>query len=128
MLCIETMRPMYHVAMTGGQLVREARRRAGLTQRQLAARSGLSQAAVARIESGETSASFERIVELVRACGFDLDFHVVPLDEDLLTLAEQNERLSPDQRLDALLSGLELYEAGQRARGEGASERDESDG
>jgi transcriptional regulator with XRE-family HTH domain len=116
------------VWMTGGQLVREARRRAGFTQRQLAARGGLSQAAVARIESGETSASFERIVQLIRACGFDLDVHVVPLDEDLHTLAEQNERLSPDQRLDALLSGVELYEAGRRARGESGGAPGESDG
>jgi transcriptional regulator with XRE-family HTH domain len=113
--------------MTGGQLVREARRRAGLTQRQLAARSGLSQAAVARIESGETSTSFERIVGLVRACGFDLDVHVVPFDEDLLALAEQNERLSPDERLDALLSGLDLYEAGRRARKRGDAAQGGSD-
>jgi transcriptional regulator with XRE-family HTH domain len=127
-LRVSEMQLVYHATMTGGQLVREARRRAGLTQRQLAARSGLSQAAVARIESGETSASFERIVELVRACGFDLDVHVVPFDEDLLTLAEQNERLSPDQRLDTLLSGLELYEAGRRARGETDDGRRGSDG
>ncbi|MEW6059044.1 MAG: helix-turn-helix transcriptional regulator [Actinomycetota bacterium] len=122
------MRHVYHGSVNGGQLVLEARRRAGLTQRQLAGRSGLSQAAVARIESGETSTSFVRIVELVRACGFDLDVHVVPLDEDVFTLAEQNERLSPDQRLDALMSGLELYEAGHRARGESEDERRDSDG
>lgn len=104
--------------MGGGQFVREARRRAGLTQRQLASRTGVSQAAVARIESGQTGASLERIVQLVRACGFDLDIHLVPLDEDLLALAEQSERRTPDERLDLLLSGIELLEAGRRARGE----------
>jgi transcriptional regulator with XRE-family HTH domain len=104
--------------MDGGQFVRETRRRAGMTQRQLAARAGLSQPAVARIERGDVAPSFGRVVELVRACGLDLDIHVVPLDEDAHTLAEQGEQRSPDQRLDALLQGLELYEAGRRARGE----------
>lgn len=95
--------------MTGGQLVREARRRAGMTQRQLASRAGVSQPTIARIESGEVSPSLERIVELVRASGFDLDIHVVPLDEDAFALAEQNLARTPDERLDALLGALELY-------------------
>lgn len=104
--------------MHAGQFIREARLRAGLTQRELAARAGTSQSAIARIESGSTSPSFDRVMRLVRACGFDLDIHVVPLDEDLWTLAEQGERLSPDERLDRLLAGAELLEAGRRARSE----------
>ncbi len=108
----------YHGQMKGGQYVREARRRAGLTQRQLAGRAGLTQPAIVRIERGEVAASFERIAELVRACGFDLDVRVVPLDEDAATLPEQSERRSPDERLDALLAGLELYQAGLTARRE----------
>jgi transcriptional regulator with XRE-family HTH domain len=102
----------------GGHLVREARRRAGLTQRELAARVGTTQPAIARIESGDSAPSFERIVRLVRACGFDLDIRVVPLDEDGWTLAEQGQRLSPDERLDRLLAGIELLEAGRRVRTE----------
>ncbi len=105
--------------MQGGHLIREARLRGGLTQRQLAARVGSTQSAIARLESGASSASFERVVRLVRACGFDLDIHVVPLDEDAWTLAEQGERLSPDERLDRLLAGVELLEAGRRARSGG---------
>jgi len=102
--------------MTGGQFVLEARRRAGMTQRQLAARTGLSQPEIARIESGVVSPSFKRVLELVRACGFDLAVRLVALDTDALTLAEQNERRSPDERLDGLLAGLELLEAGRSAR------------
>jgi hypothetical protein len=63
---------------------------------------------VARIEGGEVAASFERIVELVRAADFDLDVRVVPLDEDAFALAEQNLARSPAERLDALLVALEL--------------------
>jgi transcriptional regulator with XRE-family HTH domain len=86
-----------------------------LTQRQLSVRAGVSQPTVARIESGETSAAFERIVELVRAAGFDLDVHVVPLDEDGFAIAEQNVRRSADERLDGLLAALDLYQAGREA-------------
>jgi transcriptional regulator with XRE-family HTH domain len=95
--------------MGGGQLVRESRRRAGMTQRQLASRAGVSQPTVARIESGEVRPSLERIVELGRAAGFELELRVVPLDEDALALAEQNLERTPDERLDALLAALELY-------------------
>lgn len=91
-----------------GDLVREARRRAGLTQRQLAQRAGVTQPTVARIEGGDVEASFDRVVALIRATGFDLDVHVVPLDEDALSMAQQNLERSPDERLDALLAALEL--------------------
>lgn len=101
--------------MNGGTLVREARRRAGLTQRQLAQRAGVSQPTVARIERGEVAAPFERIVELVRAAGFDLDVHVVPLDEETVAMAQRNLRRTPDERLDGLLVALDLYEAGREA-------------
>ena len=97
--------------MTGGQFVLEARRRAGMSQRELAGRVGLSQPQVARIESGVVAPSFERVVDLVRACGFDLAVRLVPRDEDAFTLAEQNLRRSADERLDGLLVGLELHGA-----------------
>ena len=102
------MHSMYHLDVDGGDLVREARRRAGLTQRQLAQRAGVTQPTVARIERGEVEASIERVVSLVRAAGFDLDVRVVPLDEDALAMAQQNLERSPDERLDALLAALEL--------------------
>ena len=89
-----------------------------MTQRQLAARSGLSQPEIARIESGVVSPSFERVFGLVRACGFDLAIRLVKFDEDPETLGPQNERLSIDQRLDALLAGLRFVEAGRKARAE----------
>lgn len=96
----------------------EARRRAGMTQRQLAARTGLSQPEIARIESGIVSPSLARVIELVRACGSDLAIRLVKLDEDAESLAQQNERRSADQRLDGLLAGLRFVEAGRTARGE----------
>ncbi len=107
----------YHLLVDPGQFVREARRRAGLTQRTLATRAGVSQPLVARIESGDVGATWDRVLQLVRACGFDLDVRVVPLDEDAWALAEEGQQISPDQRLDRMLEGVRMYEEGKRARG-----------
>lgn len=62
--------------MDGHELVREARRRAGLTQADLAARVGTTQSAIARLERGATSLTLERATRLVRACGFDLEVRI----------------------------------------------------
>ena len=102
---------MYIGCMNGGQFVREARRRAGMTQAQLAARSGVSQATIARIETGAVSPSLERVQSLVRAAGFDLEIHVVPIDDDAWVLAQQNLLLTPDERLRKMLDALRLQGA-----------------
>ena len=86
--------------MDAGQLVREARTRGGLSQPVLAGRAGVSQPLVARIESGVVDPPFNRLLGLVRACGFDLDIHVVPLDEDSWTLVERGANATSDERLD----------------------------
>jgi predicted transcriptional regulator len=49
----------------------EARRQAGLTQRDLARRAGTAQSVVARIEAGTTSPTWDTLARLVRAAGFD---------------------------------------------------------
>jgi chemotaxis signal transduction protein/DNA-binding XRE family transcriptional regulator len=58
--------------MDEGQLLAEARRRAGISQRELARRAGTSQAAVARIERARQSPSAATLRRLVAACGADL--------------------------------------------------------
>jgi transcriptional regulator with XRE-family HTH domain len=104
--------------MDAGQFVREARRRAGLSQRALAVRVGVSQPLVARIESGDVDPSFGRLLQLVRGCGFDLDIHVAPLDEDAWTLVDRGAAATPDQRLDRMLAGIDLLRAGREAGGD----------
>ncbi|HET8526229.1 MAG TPA: helix-turn-helix transcriptional regulator [Actinomycetota bacterium] len=102
----------------GGQFVREARRRAGLSQRELASRAGTKQSSIARIERNRSSPSLQRVVELVRACGLDLEIHVVPLDEDAWTLAEQTLRLTPDERVRRMMATLRLQQAMERVKDE----------
>jgi transcriptional regulator with XRE-family HTH domain len=58
--------------MFGSDLIREARLRADLSQGELAGRAGTTQSAIARLESGRSSPGFERVLELVAACGLEL--------------------------------------------------------
>ena len=104
--------------MDAAQFVVEARKRAGLTQDALARRAGVSQSLVARIERGDVDASFSRTLQLVRACGLDLQIHVVPLDEDAWTLVERGTSLSPDERLDRMMAGIDMLQLGKASRGE----------
>lgn len=106
--------------LLGNDLVREARRRAFLTQRELAERVGTTQSAIARLESGRTAPSFESVLHVVRACGFDLDVMLVERDDDDVWQADGLLALTPSQRLDrhqrVSHQMHELRRAGQRAR------------
>jgi transcriptional regulator with XRE-family HTH domain len=91
--------------MTSGTLIREARLRAGLSQVELAQRSGKDRAQLARWERDVVQPSFETLRELVRACGFDLETTLVPYEPDLAQDARLQKILqrSPQERLQAML-------------------------
>lgn len=107
--------------MRGGQIIREARRRTGLTQQELAERLGTTQSVVTRWETGQRSPTLETVVRAVRACGLDLTVTVGPPDPDHDLFIRENRRLDPAERLarmTAQKAGLdELVEAARpRAR------------
>jgi predicted transcriptional regulator len=54
-------------------MLRHARRRAGLTQRQLAANVGIPQETIARIEAGRADPRVETLDRLLEGCGFGLE-------------------------------------------------------
>ena len=86
--------------MIGGELVREARRRAGLTQRELAERAGTTQSAIARLESGRNSPSFEQVERLLKLCGFSMIVSLATYDDSHLVQAKANlRRGEPEERL-----------------------------
>jgi transcriptional regulator with XRE-family HTH domain len=66
--------------MSPGTLLREARRRHGLTQRQLAARSRTSQAAISRIERDMVSPSVATLARLLDLMGEELSLAAEPID------------------------------------------------
>jgi transcriptional regulator with XRE-family HTH domain len=88
------------VSSYGGDLIREARRRAGLTQTELALRAGTVQPAIARWESGRTAVSLDDVRRLVRLCGFELETSLVPRDDSDVAQAARLAELSGQQRLD----------------------------
>jgi predicted transcriptional regulator len=55
------------------RMVREARRRAGLTQRGLAAKAGIPQETIARIERGRVDPRVGTLDRLLEACGYGLE-------------------------------------------------------
>lgn len=91
-----------------------ARLRAGLTQRELAARAGTTQAAVNRWERGRHEPSLAALANAVRACGYDLRLSLAepdPHDEALARLVVQT---TPTERLDASRAWSRLRDAAHR--------------
>ena len=101
--------------MKGAQFVREARKRAGLTQAQLAERAGTTQSAIARIEGGRVAPTFERIVDLVRACGFDLDTRLVPYDDSDWSVATWSLQRTATERVQGNINAVRFAAAGRIA-------------
>src|SRR3972149_4552502 len=81
--------------------VRAARTRAGLTQRELAARAGTSQAAVARYERRRTVPDLRTLARLVEACGLELRLSIAEPDRHDRVLLRDNLRPTPAQPLTA---------------------------
>jgi transcriptional regulator with XRE-family HTH domain len=89
--------------MRSADLIREARLRAGLTQYELAERSGRDRSVIARWEHGTVAPSVETLVELVRVCGFDLPLELVPFEHRVGERLSKNALLSPERRVQRFL-------------------------
>jgi transcriptional regulator with XRE-family HTH domain len=84
------------------KLLRDARIRAGLSQRRLAHRAGTAQSVVARVELGETSPGWDTLVRLLAAAGFELrpELDVKPAARShMLKDVARILALTPEQRL-----------------------------
>lgn len=87
------------MAGMGNDLVREARRRAGLTQRELAERAGTTQSAIARLEAGRSTPTFDTVLRLLRLCGLDLDVMLVERDDSDWAQARSLLGLTSEERV-----------------------------
>lgn len=83
-----------------GQALRQARRGAGLSQRDLATRAGVAQPAIARIESCAVIPRVDTMDRLLRACGRALE--VGPLYGEGIdrTAIRELLKLTPKERLE----------------------------
>jgi predicted transcriptional regulator len=87
--------------MNAGLALRYARRRAGLSQRALAAQAGVPQPAIARIERGVVSPRLDTVLPLLEAAGFTLELAPTigkGVDRTLIRAALER---SPEDRIRA---------------------------
>ncbi len=83
----------------GVNTIRFCRLRAGLTQQELARRTGISQSALARLEAGRVNPRVDTITRLLRECGMSLDlFPISGAGVDRTTIRRMLALL-PRQRL-----------------------------
>jgi transcriptional regulator with XRE-family HTH domain len=86
--------------VTAGQLIRQARLIAGLTQQQLGERVGKAAPHIARWERDAVDPGFETVRMLLRACGVDLSMELTAYDVSGDAELEHNLRLTAAERLD----------------------------
>src|SRR5215211_5793613 len=97
--------------MRSAALIREARLRAGLTQADLAERTGRDRSVIARWEQAVVAPSVETLTELVRACGFDLPLELEPFDSSAEDRLKKNTMLSPERRVRRLFAAIDREDA-----------------
>ena len=103
-------------------LLRDARRRHGLSQRRLAFRAGVPQSTIGRIEAGVVDPGPGTLATILLGVGERLELRAVPLEptSDPGHVARAL-RLSPTERLEQVVAFArfadDLREAGRRARG-----------
>lgn len=93
--------------MRGADLIREARLRAGLTQAELSEQTGTQRSVIARWEQGAVSPSFDNMLEVIEACGFELPLMLIPRDASLDDRLHKNRQLSPERRAQRLFGKLD---------------------
>jgi transcriptional regulator with XRE-family HTH domain len=94
--------------VTSGELLRQARLRAGLSQDELSERVGVHRSQIARWERDAVQPSLETVRQLVRACGFDLPMRLVPYDDSGDDALREALVLSPQERVARLLTRLDI--------------------
>jgi transcriptional regulator with XRE-family HTH domain len=101
--------------MSIGRTIRMARRRAGLSQRALAERTGVAQPTIARIERGVDDPRFTTIQTLLAGCGEELV--ATPVAGEGIDRTEIREllALSPAERLRQAVAEARVLEGLERA-------------
>lgn len=106
------------VASAPSELLLAARSRAGLTQRELAARARTSQSVVARIELGVTTPTWDTLVRLLRAADVELETLAIPrpvTNSHMLADVARIRALSPVDRLREVANVDRFTRAARRA-------------
>ncbi len=88
-----------------GTLLRQARERHSVSQRQLAIRAGTKQSTISRIERGDESPSFERFAQLLLCLGERVELELRPLEHRADPRHLEEVRAAPiNERLERALA------------------------
>jgi transcriptional regulator with XRE-family HTH domain len=100
--------------MVSGDLLREARLRAGLTQDGLAERAAIARSQISRYEQGSVLPSLETLRRLVRCCGLELGFRLynADLEDHDASLIAQVQDLTPEERVDRAVRAVKHVYSG----------------
>jgi transcriptional regulator with XRE-family HTH domain len=99
-----------------GALVREVRRRAGLTQRDLAAMLGTTQSAVSTWERGHDVPRVDTLARILAACGFEADLVFRRHDDVDRSQIAGTLSQTPETRLTTVRNVNELLGLADRTR------------
>lgn len=80
-------------------MVRRARRKAGLSQSELAQRLGTKQPVIARWETGHRSPDYDTVVRVIVACGFEMEPLLSPSDPQTDAQILRWLEMTPDERI-----------------------------
>lgn len=106
-------------SVRSGDLIREARLRAGLTQTELAARAGKAPSAIGRWERGDAVPSFETLRYLIRATGMEISIAIDAGDGiDRAQIVRSLEQ-TPAERLASLTTAARAIRRMARVAGTG---------
>ena len=89
--------------MRSGEVIREARLLAGLSQYELADRAGVPRPSLGRWERGVVEPGFDMARRVLRACGFDVTLVRYEPDESARDRLGERLELTPQERVLALL-------------------------
>jgi hypothetical protein len=117
------------VDTTSGTLIRDARRRARLSQTDLAQRAGVAQSVISAYENDQREPGLRTLLKLIEATGYELSLDLVPAPRrELISAESQMERLR--RHRDTIIEMAERKGAhnvrvfGSVARGEDTADSD----
>ena len=99
-----------------GALIREVRQIAGLSQAELARRTGTSQAVVSRWERGLESPRLDSFARTLQAAGFEADLSFRRHDDEDRSQIRWHLAMTPDERAQHFRGAARAFDHARRAR------------
>jgi len=99
-----------------GTVIRDARKRAGLSQAQLADALGTTQSVVSRWERGHDTPRADTLVAILRACGYEADLVLRPRDTGVdVAQIRAMLRMTPEARIASSVNVSRMLVGARRA-------------